>query len=114
VLVVELTLFLALRERFIAVSHGVAAVTMVAGSSRCWGSARCAGRGRRDARRGPNRDPNRLEPPEDLQTDLSGDRPDALDLGAGEAQVKRGRVNLALSVLLRTGARRAVGFAGRA
>ena len=31
VLVVELTLFLALRERFIAVSHGVAAVTMVAG-----------------------------------------------------------------------------------
>ena len=107
VLVVELTLFLALRERFIAVSHGVAAVTMVAGSSRCWGSARCAGRGRRDARRGPNRDPNRLEPPE-RPTNVSIWRSPRCPLtwGAGEAQVKRGRVNLALSVLLRTGARR--------
>lgn len=40
--------------------------------------------------------------------------PMPLTWGAGEAQVKRGRVNLALSVLLRTGPRRAVGFAGRA
>jgi hypothetical protein len=89
VLVVELTLFLALRERFIAVSHGVAAVTMVAGSSRCWGSARCEGEA--DAMHGEEQTatPTVLSPQKIYRRIYLAIAPMPSTWGAGEAQVKR-------------------------